>query len=173
MLFWILLGLVVVLTIIIFSASGSSYSWGFDWPIALLSGFATLLIGGLVSVLIIGVISIWVPREYIGETHHEDKLRALSASSETGGRFAGIFATTGYVDEEPVFRFIRAEGKGFVLDSIEADRTILYEGDYTPKVVTTVYEYGTPWLTPWTGTETAYELYVPKGSVSDEIAVAP
>ena len=170
MLFWILVGLAVLVVVAVIV-------W---WTIE--EGFGLGIMGGILSALTAGACLLgamgllnMVPWTQVGDAEvREHKLSALGSSSEVEGRFSGgIFVSSGYVNEEPVFRYIRSEGNGFVLRSVSADDTVVYQGDYEPRIEITSTEWGNEFLYPWTYEYESYALYVPEGSVSNEISVAP
>jgi len=171
MVMWILLGITVLIAIFVFASTLGDGYYGRDWGGAFGFGFVTLILGSLATTLVCAILSA-APFDYPQDEARttSQELRALTTSSELHGQ---TYLLGGYIDEDPVFRYIRAEGDGMVLRSVSADDSIVYEGDYEPRIDTITTTWGNPWLYPFTFENDTYEFYVPEGSVSGDISVTP
>lgn len=127
---------------------------------AVIAAFVILIYSGVATAVIAST----------GDTTDKNSysLTAIGSGSEVEGRYRGaFFVATGYVDEEPVFKYIRSEGEGNVLRSMNADNAVIYEQDGEPRVdVYTWYGEDQFWI-PWRQYvgDTA-NFFVPEGSIT-------
>lgn len=173
MLFWIMLGLVIVITVGVGIYQASE--WG-GWVDGLTMGFLALLISGVVGALIMLIAgSVWMKPYVLDQHENEYELRALSNSETVEGQFrGGLFVSSGYIDGKQVFSYIQSEGEGYVLRQFDAADAVIYQGDYDPSVEITTYRWGNPWFVPWDrGTNETAEFFVPEGAVANTYEVAP
>lgn len=172
MLFWIMLGLVVVLTVGVYIWQATEW----DWVDALLPAFLTAIFSFLGAALVMFTVgSLWMKPYVLDQHENTYELRALSNSETVEGQFrGGLFVSSGYIDGKQVFSYIQSEGEGYVLRQFDAEDAVIYQGDYDPSVEITTYRWGNPWFWPWDrGTTESAEFYVPEGSVANTYEVAP
>lgn len=171
MLFWIFVGIVGVVTIGTWLYYGSE--WG-EW----LEGVLFAILASIISTIVLGIVFVIIGantklEEISSETNSYD-LKSLGNSKDVEGSFSGtVFVSRGYIGEKQVFNYIRSEGEGVVLRQQDATSSVIYEGDYTPRVEITAYEMGSPWLSPWTSKTYTAAFYVPEGTVATTYEVTP
>lgn len=170
MLFWILLGIAVVVIIIAFFVGGTSYGWGFEFIDAFMGAFIGAILSAIVLFVTMLILSVTPTAYHLGSTQDEYKLQALGTDSQINGR---AYLLGGYVNESPVFSYVRGEGNGFVLRWASADRSTIFEGHDDAHLIVTTAKWGNPWLYPWEREGKAYDFYVPEGSVSNSFEVKP
>lgn len=172
MLFWIMVGITVwvIAWIWVWHIRERSSYWGFEWGSAFGYSAVAAAIGAAVTFLVTFTLQMLPINHEVAQRAVTHDLRAMAASSEVEGR---MYLLGGYVDEDPVLRFIRAEGDGFVLRSVPADDSTIFEGFNDPHLDVITTTYGNEWISPFTFDQDTFEFYVPEGSVSSEIQVAP
>lgn len=168
MIFWVLLGLAVIATIII--TVGAVYD---DGPIRLFLG---LVVGGLISVGVGGLLfAICVAFFWNGLTPvktgaTERDLVALQTSSTVEGR--SYFLGSGYVDGKRVLNYITVDDGAYRVESSDAVNSWIYESDEDPIVRVEHYDFVNPWLAPFAlGGADAYSFYIPEGSVLSDYTI--
>ena len=135
--------------------------WGILW------GFVTFVVG-FIALLIASAIT---PDTLLGESRETHKLQAVSTGNETEGRF---YLLGGTINSEPTFSYIREEGDAYVLRSVDADQSYVYQGDHEPRLEVITYEWGDPVIFPGALAEgRSYLFYVPEGSVANTFEVTP
>lgn len=159
MVFYIILGLVIVASII-------GFIWGCmdDGPLLGLANWLLMLfIGGFVGVLL------FVPFGFIpGSVQSTETypLRALATSSSINGKF---FLGTGYVDGYRALNFIVEYEGGNYICQVKAKDSVIYERDgMNPEV--TYSNWGNPWIAPWNYKQT-YGFTVPTGSIMGDYEI--
>lgn len=171
MLFWIFVGLTVII------ASWTAIAM-FDYIFEAVFGF---FIGGILSGAVFGLILtvLYAIPGLHSVTHTQDEtysLRAVGTGSSVEGRIhGGIFVTSGYIEGKQIFSYVREDQTGgYVLRQADASDSVVYQGDYEPRVDVTTYTYGNPWIFPWeTGSGYTAKFYVPEGSVANSYEVSP
>lgn len=147
-------------------------------------GFFGYLFGGILSLfagafcaialmfLILGTANIFIPKETNLVDETTINLRALDSGSEVSGRY---FVGSVYIDEEKVLEYIsEAEDGGMRVESVSADKSVIYERDgEEPKLIVREYEETNHWLSPDALYKyKTYEFEIPKGSVKESYNVS-
>lgn len=172
MIFWILIGIAVVVVVGFTIGMYLEFRDPFD-------GFMGGFISAIISAIVIGIytgIVMSIPMPAQDGTPYKYDLKAMSTSTTTEGRISGgIFVTSGYINERQVLSYIRDSGDGgSVLRQAYADRSTIYEGFDDPTVSYVEYTFGNPVLHPFTSKDTRdFVFNVPTGSVSNQIEVTP
>ena len=139
-------------------------------------GFAFGLFCGLLGILI-GIIAWFIVGGIIGctlpmkEITNEKQLCALSDSNSISGE---KFLFSGYINEKLECRYVVNTDRGKHIESVDADKMYIKEGNYKPKVVSHSDDFksiGYYWFAvPWNSHEW-YEFYVPNGTVTSEYSI--
>ncbi len=100
------------------------------------------------------------------------QIYALKDNSSLKGSF---FLGSGYVDEEQKYFFIREEDGGKKMDTVDADQSVLYEGEkqtkiekYEPVIKGKISRF---LFTSSSPRDPKYKLYVPKNSITTDYTV--
>ena len=167
---WVIVGGIVGLIVwfaVIAECVDDSYSETFD---VVMSGFLGLLWGAIVAAIVAAALNgLMLPILHGNEAHQSAtyRLQAIAARADLHGEF---FLGSGQVDSDPAYRYYRTTANGgFVLDSVDATETTVYQDSSTPRLID---HWDTPKHTWWclfsTGSE-SYEIHVPKGSITSSM----
>ena len=131
-------------------------------------GFMGFIIGLLLFFIVGGAVGDDLATKEIVE---EYKICALNDSSNIEGV---DYLFSGYINENMVYRYVIETDKGKHIEELDADRGYIKEGDYEPMVKYHYYDFEKDWHR-WFAyrmfTESYYEFYVPKNTVTTEYNV--
>lgn len=153
MVFWIILGLVIVASIIGFIIGALDEGFVFG----IVTWFGTGAIAGVIGLLM------FLPFMFVEgyETSRNSyDLRALATSSSVEGRF---FLGSGYINGVRSLNFIAEYNGGNYVNQAKASDSVIFERDGENPHVTYV-TIGNPWIAPW-DYKTRYEFTIPTGSI--------
>lgn len=178
MIFWILIGLVIVVVVIAFFTDAKPIRKGGLWYWQ--DGFASAGWAALASsVVAFFLFAVAVLITFAASPHYLDtwsaskdthSLTALKTDSSIEGR--GYFLGGGYVDGKRVLNYIQTDGDAYYVKSSDADDSVIHESDGKPKVIHEHVVGGFWWLAPFPlGKGDSYDFYVPKGSVLSDYTV--
>ncbi|AMB18761.1 hypothetical protein BH780_gp178 [Bacillus phage Eldridge] len=153
--------------IIGYKAIDNGYEFEFmDWVLACVMGFVAFIVLGLV---VIGLSTIPEANYKLIE---ESKIYALKDKSGTEGSF---FLGSGQIKDEQKYFFIREQEGGKVMDSIDMDEAILYEGAKETKVekyeAVIKNKVARFLFTSASPRGNKYKLYIPEGSITADYKV--
>lgn len=140
-------------------------------------GFFAFIFVTPVTFLVLLLLSSFMYMFSIGHTeiYSEDtkQLQAITTSSEIEG---SVYLLGGYFSEEPVYRYFTGSSDGgYVLESVDADMSVVYESDDVPPHIVIVYRTENTFFNiigPQTYTD-HIEIYVPVGSVVSDYTLEP
>jgi hypothetical protein len=162
MIFWILVGFVVISIILSFV-----YTWGY-WEIGAMLGAAALILVALIG----SVVTPPEPKFLRTETFD---LQALGTRESSAGH--RYFLTPGYgTNGQPGFNYLREDENGnYVMRFAQNyQSTIWADEEENPYVDVSYYDWYNPIWVPWnTRDGFVVDLHVPEDSISSEILVAP
>lgn len=170
MIFWIVVGLAVLITAIVVIVEARSY---YGQPLEVLAG-ATVIVA-VVTVLSAIVLSV-IQADH-GERFEESErsnLTAIATNDKKEGAY--FFLGTGVSGTKKVYSFISEDADGGNrMEEVPVSKGVVYEGEEKP-YMEVVTEYGnswwiTPWAVPRSGTE--YRFHIPEGSIIRGYEVKP
>ena len=104
-------------------------------------GFLVLLLGVILAFLLCLLIGAAEPPYAEPYTVQTTEIRALRDGTDIEGRFGGgIFCTSGYIDEEPVYTVLVNTDRGMKTEVYKAKNTYIQFTDEAPRVETCVCE---------------------------------
>lgn len=180
MIFWIVLALGVLTTafFIWFNVWRKTNYW-FGTSEKLWYSLVNLALGAaatIVVTLLVGAVAKHNLDEPEVYSNFDTQLVALASKDSISGELnAGIFASYGVIDGNRVLSYISKSDKGGMqLGQLDADKTVVYEGDENPHITTYKWVAYNRFLWPWElASGELYSVYVPKGSVTQDFNVAP
>lgn len=159
MVFYIILGLVIIASVIgfIWGCMDDGFVFGvFSWLV-------TALIGSLIGFLLFLPFTFVPGSVQSTETY---SLRAIATSDGASGRF---FLGTGYVEGYRAINFIAEHQGGNYVNQVKAKDSVIYERNgVNPEV--TYSNWGNLWIAPWRYKQT-YEFTVPTGSIMGDYEI--
>lgn len=170
MIFWIIVGIAVTVTLYLTVRNGREYGSA--------DGFLTLLVSLMVSTVVVGVSlgAVFFVNYNLGATGQVTNTRELQALGTTTGVEGQFFLGSGFIGSKPVISYIYKMDNGAkVLAHANASSSQVFEEDgKTPEVKLIWSEFDRPWLVPNTPTKfDRYEFVVPQGSVSNNYTMEP
>lgn len=172
MIFWILVGIAALITIIIFFKN-----IGYGLGEGLFYGF----IAGIVSVGVLGLyyaIAMTVPVGYEVTNSRTEQYELVALdTSQSGVEFRAFLFSSYGSGGEPGFSYLRETGREgeVVMRFAEAHQSTVHtDEEENPYVDITYFTWGKPLLVPWNVGETwIADFHVPENSVSSQITVTP
>lgn len=168
MVFWILLGITVIIAVLVGRAMGGYYRYR-DWADTIGGFLMTMLIGGIVS-LVVGVLALQIWGEDV-PVKHKSYLKALGTDEQLKGSF---FLASGSFSEDSTYKFIKVTSDGgFYMDEVGIRHAVVFEeNEDKPYMVTVEHWDSNPWIVPWSeGRGNTYEFHVPANSVVESYKV--
>ena len=129
---WIIC-LVITAVFIYFTVQDSFYVDSMDVFLYAIFGFIVFLMGALISMGAVACTDTWTPPEIVETT----SIVAMRDNSAVEGHISGgIFFTSGYVDEKPVYTVLISTDKGLTSKNFQAEETYIrtIENGSAPRV---------------------------------------
>jgi len=176
MLFWILIGLILVVSTVIGVANGKT-RWSFYWRDFWRTAGASLVVGIIMGFIVLLGLLIHVSKQE--EARYETDritygLRALTNDETQPERY--YFLGSGQSGDEPVFNFIYTEDGGARLDMVSTDDAIVFEDATVDTAYLDVITYGAfnGFILPYpvSGVQDVYEFHIPANSVDNYYSIS-
>lgn len=167
MVFWIILGIVVAVSIFSIVAAITEG----EGLLAFMGIFFSFIGGLFVVGLLSGATSLW-GWTYVVKTEVKTlELQALDTGDSMSGRF---FLGSGYVNGERTLNYIvKTDGGWSEVGAHGADHSRIFEDESDrPVLIETYWTWGNPWLFPWDwGTTDNADFHIPDNSVVEDYTV--
>lgn len=117
--------------------------------------FGFLIFGSIALVIGMFIASAIIPPEL---SYYDTSILSVNDGSEVSGSFS---LGSGSIHENPVFVYYKVDGKGYRLETVDADETLIVEDEETSPYLRTLMSKR------WGGMPVAYayEFHVPKKTV--------
>jgi hypothetical protein len=158
MMFWIAIGVVFILAILVSIGHSDEYGW------AVGSFLLTFVFGSLAAVLLVTVLFSAFPYTPIVVSSSTQTLTTLNTSTASQGTF---FLGTGTVEGESVINYVTNENGVYRVQSVDADQATILTDSGEPTVIINVTQRENTAILPFRlPTLDTYEFHIPEGSIT-------